>query len=72
MAEAKSAAWVEAYDGLAEEISRWIAAAIRRNKDLPFAGGHDECKRVGPDDTLHAARRRRPAGKGAESTSAMA
>ncbi len=43
MAEAKSAAWVEAYDRLAEEISRWIAGAIRRQKDLPFAGGHDEC-----------------------------
>ncbi len=43
MSEDRSVAWVEAYEGLAEEIDRWIAGAIRRQQDLPFAGGHDEC-----------------------------
>lgn len=43
MTEDRSAAWREAYDGLAAEIARWIGGAIRRNRDLPFAGGHDEC-----------------------------
>ncbi len=43
MVENASAAWTEARNTLIEEIDRWIDGAIRRQKDLPFAGGHDEC-----------------------------
>ena len=39
----RSGAWQEAYNGLAQEIDRWIAGAIRRQEKMPFQGGHDEC-----------------------------
>jgi hypothetical protein len=41
--DSRPAAWTEAHNDLADEISRWIAAAIRRNAPIPFQGGHDEC-----------------------------
>ncbi|MEA3401572.1 MAG: hypothetical protein U9R79_10065 [Armatimonadota bacterium] len=43
MDSATSTAWADARNQLVEEIDRWIAGAIRRQRDLPFAGGHDEC-----------------------------
>ncbi|MGD9496929.1 MAG: hypothetical protein AB7Y46_11560 [Armatimonadota bacterium] len=54
MSEPRSAAWIEAYEALAEEIDRWIAGAIRRNQELPFAGGHDECNYTAPWATFAA------------------